>query len=51
MYDYIVLFQYKAGPTRIVLKTNSLKDAQAFCKASDLKGDLTIYKARETYQN
>jgi len=59
MYNYLVLYEPdNQRGTRIVFRTNDLKEAQAFCQLEYVtanpqfkQGKLTIYKAKETYQN
>lgn len=50
--DYIVMKTARNESGMIVYCTNSLEDAQRFCKQCEAKHcELTIYKAKETYQN
>ena len=49
--DFIVLITKNGTDAQIVFCTNDLKDAQRFCAQFEVKHhELTIYKARETYQ-
>lgn len=49
--DYLVIKTENNKNAQIVFCTNDLKDAQRFCTQFEVKHcELTIYKARETYQ-
>lgn len=49
--DYIVIQSVAGQQATIVYCTNDLTSARRFCSEMKLpKNELTIYKARETYQ-